>query len=488
MKKLALLLILLVLPVFVLSENETIEVEDNAETTAGILPDSPFYPVDVELDKLSYKFFSTKFKAIESIEIADERLSEIELSYINNKSLEDINKAKEDYDYYLEELEKILDEIPEGEADYEILAQIHSRVVEHREQLISLKEEITNEDIQFKLTVSEMSEEIMVLESNIKSHAEREYGTQNITEEQIEEALGEDSTFISPPSPDLGTEGPTITTTPGAGGGGASTGSTESTTDGTTTSTSTTTDDTDDSSDDATNDTLDDSSDDDSETNQTCTDDCNANDYPTCDDANLHQCEQGSDGCYDLSITACENGCSDGVCMSDDKWCIDEDDGDYYSSGDCTDSEGHDYDDRCRSSAVLRESYCRSNTCAKKDYTCPTSYICGDGACIEEDNEVEVWCEDTDDGWDLYTKGTCTDSTGAEITDSCNGDNSITEADCSYVQGGPRCGSAGAYGGCGAGYVCSDGACVEDSVNGTGGAVTVPTTSGLLDLLRGLFS
>ena len=77
---------------------------------------------------------------------------------------------------------------------------------------------------------------------------------------------------------------------------------------------------------------------------------------------------------------------------------------------------------------------CRTNN------HCSSDEICDNHECVE--GSV---CQETDDGKDYYTKGTCTDNTGS-YTDECTTDNSIAE------------------------YYCLGGACYIDYVTNLGGA------------------
>jgi len=84
----------------------------------------------------------------------------------------------------------------------------------------------------------------------------------------------------------------------------------------------------------------------------------------------------------------CEFGCSDGKCKQEEEKCYDSDGGkNIFNKGYVLDKWGKHYDS-CSDDKNIREYYCVGQMAA----TCPSGYICSDGACIisrEEPNIVE---------------------------------------------------------------------------------------------------
>ena len=117
---------------------------------------------------------------------------------------------------------------------------------------------------------------------------------------------------------------------------------------------------------------------------------------------------------------------------------------------------GLTYNDSCQGDSKVVEYYCRGDELQSEVQDCPFGYICSEGACIT------VPCEDTDEGNDIYEKGTVTKGE-EEYTDYCI-DNSVVEYYCANNE------INSIVSGCPDDYSCSDGACVltvcEDTEDG----------------------
>jgi hypothetical protein len=104
------------------------------------------------------------------------------------------------------------------------------------------------------------------------------------------------------------------------------------------------------------------------------------------------------------------------------------------------------YVDSCEGDSKVREYYCRGDELQSELHDCPEGYICRGGACIV------IPCEDSDEGNDVYVKGTITKGEN-EYTDYCL-DNSVIEYYCANNE------INSVVSKCPSGYSCSDGACV----------------------------
>lgn len=158
--------------------------------------------------------------------------------------------------------------------------------------------------------------------------------------------------------------------------------------------------------------------------------------------------------------------------MSYDYYCSETDGGyDIYTAGEneVTDADGltlNKEEDVCLNSATLKEYACNEST-GKSDpftVTCPEGYVCSETKCVPNEVEPEpvYECKETDEGYDLYEKGTSTryrDSDPiSQGTDYCEEDGRVHEYWCGDG-GGMVTGFA--YD-CPFGYACSDGACVSE--------------------------
>ena len=105
------------------------------------------------------------------------------------------------------------------------------------------------------------------------------------------------------------------------------------------------------------------------------------------------------------TLVVCPNGCRDGACQ--EQTCSETDDGkDYYTKGTTTGSlngDYGDYTDECYNNREVEEYYCDGNEVKSTIHIC--DYGCEDGACVEQGGSSQT-CDETDDGRDIYTKGT----------------------------------------------------------------------------------
>lgn len=118
----------------------------------------------------------------------------------------------------------------------------------------------------------------------------------------------------------------------------------------------------------------------------------------------------------------------------------------YFLGGQTKDALGVGIDD-CLDATTLREYYCFTNT--SKTYE---DYVC-DTYCNETTNSCFAGCYDTDDGLDIYVKGSIYNNGSLYATDACQGD-LLTEWFCSTdlpSSNELNCSDEG--------MVCSDGAC-----------------------------
>ena len=125
--------------------------------------------------------------------------------------------------------------------------------------------------------------------------------------------------------------------------------------------------------------------------------------------------------------------------------CIDSDNGyNLYEKGTCKYNK-RSFTDYC-SSEKIAERYCSKQGCTFNITSCPIDYTCKNGACI---STLDV-CQDSDNGFNIYEKGYCRDSTGTK-TDRCG-----QEWMCSAA-GSPYCVSKL--------YKCPEGtSCTQDAV------------------------
>lgn len=115
--------------------------------------------------------------------------------------------------------------------------------------------------------------------------------------------------------------------------------------------------------------------------------------------------------------------------------------------------------DSCANISFVEESYCENGKIQRSEESCPSLYICVDGACVADNRSVGapaqvVTCTDSD-AQDRNTKGTTTNSQGSSFTDSCNSATVVREY---YCQGSEIESTTFV---CPENFKCSDGRCVE---------------------------
>ncbi len=124
------------------------------------------------------------------------------------------------------------------------------------------------------------------------------------------------------------------------------------------------------------------------------------------------------------------------------------------------------YADSCQGTSRVTEYYCVGDELWSEAQDCPEGYICKEGACIVTP------CEDSDEGKDVYSKGT-TAKGEDEYSDYCL-DNSVVEYYCVNNE------ISSIVTPCAAGYICIDGACIvsvcEDTESGRTSAVAGTVT------------
>jgi len=204
----------------------------------------------------------------------------------------------------------------------------------------------------------------------------------------------------------------------------------------------------------------------------TCTDSDNGNNITvkgTCTDSlgsfpdscynSTHVIElicSANDACASMMIS-CGTGktCAYGACTSSGTSCTDTDGGNNVNvKGTCTDSAGSHTD------------YCDANNIGYHEYVCEADNLCHDspGSCLYgcangACNPNPGGCTDSDGGNNAAVKGTCTDSAGS-ISDNCYNTTHLTEMVCSASN---ACVSIFPTIYCGAGKICSNGACISST-------------------------
>lgn len=223
-----------------------------------------------------------------------------------------------------------------------------------------------------------------------------------------------------------------------------------------------------------------------SETQANCCKDCGCEEGEKCE-ANrcvaIAQCGngriEGSEACDDGAANGtyghCKSDCSgpgprcgDGVCQSANEntencpsdcptpppaaQCNDSDNGqDKFVKGTTT-RNGSSSIDYCQDSDTVHEYYCSNNEIASINLDCPTNYICNDGRCIEK----PPTCADSDNGKDIWTKGTVTRN-GSTYIDYCTNNVTVHEYFCDNNNLGEEDIS------CPSGTICQDGRCLHQA-------------------------
>ncbi len=144
-------------------------------------------------------------------------------------------------------------------------------------------------------------------------------------------------------------------------------------------------------------------------------------------------------------------------------FCTDSDFGkDTHRAGTCTE-DYFSYSDRCGTDSVVEEYTCIDDQCSSQPVFCATGERCEGGVCIPR-------CADTDGGYVLGTRGTCTSAAGT-FTDTCAqsqaGRSELLEYSCSDA--GASCLQTQAS--CPEGQFCENGACKPTPPPGGGGVI-----------------
>jgi len=95
--------------------------------------------------------------------------------------------------------------------------------------------------------------------------------------------------------------------------------------------------------------------------------------------------------------------CKDGVCAREEPppmVCSDTDEKDIYTKGTVS-VAGHTYEDVCTDARLVKEYFCEGDEAENLIFQCPNGYRCEGGKCTE----LEQTCSDTDEGKDVYEKG-----------------------------------------------------------------------------------
>lgn len=122
-------------------------------TEAGITPESPFYGIDLALDKISFALQrNSEKKVIKGLEIAQERLLEVRAMLDAGKD-EDASEAEEEHGKVLTEVEAELEsfDAESSEEELETELELELEVEKHKERVkdlkITIKGDLSEEDI-----------------------------------------------------------------------------------------------------------------------------------------------------------------------------------------------------------------------------------------------------------------------------------------------------------------------------------------------------
>jgi len=115
----------------------------------------------------------------------------------------------------------------------------------------------------------------------------------------------------------------------------------------------------------------------------------------------------GSEGTWENKKEYLEGRC--GWREEEEGFCSEDDGGeDYYVKGETSNREGVVFSDKCVKNNLLLEFFCGENEGVfSKEYTCPNGEQCSLGKCVKK-TQSESTCEESDNGEDYYTFGTCT--------------------------------------------------------------------------------
>lgn len=163
MKKiLSLLLIVMIFAVPVSSQEET------QLTKAGTTPDSLFYFLDTAMEKISLAMtFNANTKAEKRLEMAEERLSEVEEMALKGK-IKAMTKAEEGHKKLLMKVQEKI----EMSDDSEMKSELEMKFQSHNERISEVKNELKIK-IEFE---GEITEEQQVLVDSIMANIENQAG------------------------------------------------------------------------------------------------------------------------------------------------------------------------------------------------------------------------------------------------------------------------------------------------------------------------
>lgn len=174
-----------------------------------------------------------------------------------------------------------------------------------------------------------------------------------------------------------------------------------------------------------------------------------------------YYCSSPSTSTVSSEESNCGSGreCLDGKCQYSSAICSDTDGSNYKNKGSILIGNSHIYDS-CDGSTVL-ERICEGSNSGTVRYACTnygSSWTCLDGACALPSTPAGTCTRSSAFGLDYKTKGYITVD-GTKIYDSCSGIE-VLERICDGNSAGTAKYNCGNYG---SNWMCSDGACVEES-------------------------
>ncbi len=155
---------------------------------------------------------------------------------------------------------------------------------------------------------------------------------------------------------------------------------------------------------------------------------------------------------------------------ADGTWCLDSDgNGGYFNKGNCQDSSVGTVNDFCDGGTV-RDYYCTGTwsggawnnvKCEHGGYVCTSGgYSCSDGACVNQTQQTQDWCVDSDWGIDAYKKGFAAGMQNGvlvNLSDTCDSSTVLLERYCNVGRTNIT------YQVVFCDYQCSNGACVNQT-------------------------